>query len=649
MLYIVEYELCALLFLMLVKIQFFRKPRFPSQANRLFGIIMVCACVMVSLDIVSAKTIEASTKVPLWFNQVINLTCYGLQIVFPVLLPLYVLAMIGLLDLKKKKQQLLLAPAFFLLMALLFNPFTGLFFFFDQAQVYHRGPWRIILFIQGFYYFAATLIILQNYRDKIQKRQYKTIWAFVLLISASMLFQALHPRYLITGAAVCLSITMMHFTLQNPGDMLEAMSGVFNYSALLIVLQDLLDKGKKFHLVAVDVEGVKQVNNMFGLLAGNEAIGQIGSFLLAGKKKPFVFRMIGTCFVVISFTESDYQALLSRVESRFQKPWNISGNVLLISAKVRHFSNADFLITPGDVVSLLEIAFYDQPVGDKFSMEIDENLLGSMRRQLAVEAALREALESGEGLRLYFQPIYSLEKKRFTKAEALLRFFHRELGEVSPAEFIPIAEKKGLALKIDEWVVREACWIIQRYGLQTRFDLESIEINLSAAGILHHDLPEKLIEITRNFGIAPSFLSFEVTETAATVTNDVLISCMEQLLQFGFRFVLDDFGSGYANITQVVSLPFYSVKLDRTLLEHTGREQNTAVVFEDTLRMLKHLGMVTVVEGVESGTQLMRVNQLRPDYIQGFYYSRPLPDDRYVSFLSEHWEGGQGPERGPVA
>lgn len=649
MLYIVEYELCALLFLMLVKIQFFRKPRFPSQANRLFGFIMVCACVMVALDIVSAETIEASAKVPTWFNQVINLSCYGLQIVFPVLLPLYVLAMIGLLDLKKKKQLLLLLPAGVLLTALLFNPFTGLFFFFDQAQVYHRGPWRIYLFIQGFYYFAATLIILRNFRDKIQKRQYKTIWAFVLIISAAMLFQAFHPRYLITGAAVCLAITMMHFALQDPGDMLEAMSGVFNYSALLLVLQDLLDQGKKFHLVAVDVDGVKQVNSMFGLLAGNEAIGQIGAFLLTGKGNPFVFRMIGTCFVVISFTDSDYQELLGRVESRFQKPWHISGSDMMISARVRHFSNNRFLITPGDVVSLLETAFYDQPVNDKFSMEIDESLLGSMRRQLAVEAALREALESGEGLRLYFQPIYSLEKKRFTKAEALLRFSHRELGEVSPAEFIPIAEKKGMAVKIDEWVVREACWVIQRYGLQTRFGLESIEINLSAAGILHHNLPEKLIEITRTFGISPSFLSFEVTETAATVTNDSLTSCMEQMLHYGFRFVLDDFGSGYANITQVVSLPFYSVKLDRTLLAHTGREQNTAVVFEDTLRMLKRLGMVTVVEGVESASQLVRVNQLRPDYIQGFYYSRPLPDDRYLSFLAERWGGDRGPESGPVA
>lgn len=634
--YFIDYELCALFFLVIVVIQFLRKPRFPSSANKMFGLILLSTVVVLVLDLVSAKTIEYAAFVPMPFNLTVDYACYALQIAFPVLLPLYVLTITGRLNLKKPIQLLMLTPAIFCLIVLCSNPWTGAFFYFDENLNYFRGPCRVYLFIQGFLYFAVNLIILRINRNRVQKYQYKTIISFILIVTAAMLIQVRYPRYLISGAAIALAVTMTYFTLQNPEEMLESVSGVFNYAALLQFLQNLLDEGKNFQLVAVDVDGIKRINSMFGLNAGNEAIGQIGAFLASGKERPWVFRMMGTSFVAIVHSEAGYRSLLDRVESRFQQTWRIMGSDLMISARLRHFSNAGFLKSSGDVISLLETALYDQPQNVKpgLCLEIDQSMLEAMHRQLAVETALREALESGKGFSIYLQPIYSLEKKTFTMAEVLLRFRHPVLGEISPGEFIPIAEKKGLAAKIDEYVIAEAYRFIRKYRLHKRFGLESIEINLSAAGILQQNLPWRLFEMGRKYGIPPDFLLFEVTETAATITNDVLAGCMDEMLKHGFRFVLDDFGAGYANITQVVNLPFYAVKLDRTLLSRNNTEETNDVVFKDMLFMLKRLHMVTVVEGVETREQLDRVIELRADYVQGFYYSHPLPAEEYIDFLS---------------
>lgn len=602
----------------------------------MFGFLLPCSIVVVILDMVSARTIEYAATVPLPINLFFDYACYALQIIFPVLLPLYVLALTGRLDLKRPLQILLLTPAAICLIVLCSNPWTGAFFYFDESMNYFRGPWRIFLFAQSFFYFAVNLFILRLNRGRVHRYQYNTIVAFVVIVTAALLIQVKYPQYLISGAAIALSVTMMYFTLQNPEEMLESVSGVFNYAALLQYLQNLLDDGRSFQLVAVDVDGIKRINSMFGLNAGNEAIGQIGAFFNSAKEKSWVFRMMGTSFVAIVHSGANYQSLLERVGHRFQLPWRIMGSDIVISARIRHFSNAGFLKSSGDVISLLETALYDQPNHENTGIcqEIDQNMLEAMHRQIIVETALREALDSGKGFSLYLQPIYSLEKKRFTMAEVLLRFRHPVLGEISPGEFIPIAEKKGLAAKIDELVIGEAYRFIRKHRLHSRFGLESIEINLSAAGILQQTLPWKLFEMGRRYGIPSSFLLFEVTETAATITNDILTDCMDEMLRNGFRFVLDDFGSGYANITQVVNLPFYAVKLDRTLLSRNITEENNDVVFKDMLGMLKRLRMVTVVEGVETREQMDRVIELNADYVQGFYCAKPIPAEEYVDFLS---------------
>jgi len=285
---------------------------------------------------------------------------------------------------------------------------------------------------------------------------------------------------------------------------------------------------------------------------------------------------------------------------------------------------------------LIELAFLRETTlnENKMIKEIDNDLLAQIQRHMEIEKVLREALDNDEGFELYFQPIYSVKYQKFNSLEVLLRFNSLKFGSISPGEFIPIAEKTGLILRIDELVMRKSLMFMSKYNVKEILGLSSIEINLSAAEFINDGFYDRFINIYEEYKIDPTVIIFEITETAATISYDVMVEYMNILRKLGIRFAIDDFGKGYANITQVVNLPFSMVKLDRSLLIAKNENQNNAIIFEDLLNMFRKLGMLIVVEGVETLDDINHVTELQADYIQGFYYAKPMPEAELIQFLA---------------
>ncbi|MPM74463.1 putative signaling protein [bioreactor metagenome] len=217
----------------------------------------------------------------------------------------------------------------------------------------------------------------------------------------------------------------------------------------------------------------------------------------------------------------------------------------------------------------------------------------------------------------------------------LLRFQCPEFGFVSPGEFIPIAERTGLILRIDELVMRRSFEFLNRHNVREDLGISTIEVNLSAAEFINQGFYDRFIQIYEHYRVDPDLVIFEITETAATISCEVMIEYMEILNKFGIKFALDDFGKGYANLTQVVNLPFSIVKLDRSLLVGKYEGEKNGIVFEDIMNMFKRLGMAIVVEGVESLEDVNQVIDLNPNYIQGFYYAKPMPENELIPFLKK--------------
>lgn len=638
--YHLEYEICALVFLIIITIKYFEVRHFPGRLNKLFGVILFFAIADLALDIFGSYTIVHANSVAPWINYVVNTTFYSLQVVFLALMTSFVIIMIGLHFLRQKFLMLLMIPVAVYELMILLNPITkSIFYIGDVGGVltYIHGPWFKALYLCGAFYLLVTFVLSVAYRKKLQKKEFTTIICFILVVATAMLLQFTFPDVLLTGVAIAIAILIMFFTMQNPESMLDSISGVFNYSSLMLFLHTQIDEGREMWLIAADVGGIRRINSDYGVRVGNNLIFKIGDFFNSlTKGNACAFHMSGTRFLILANNENTYRNILEKLENRFSTPWNTDSLELSVGITIRYFEEQGFFKTPDEIINLIDIT-YSQMTFDEWGItrSIGNDLLAKAQRQIKVENAIRQALGSGEGFLLNFQPMFCVSEGKYTGAEVLLRLNSPEMGFISPAEFIPVAEKTGLICPIDNLVISKTNNFILRHPELKELGLKHLHINLSAMEF-SKDLDGLIDSIVSTNAVSPEMLCFEVTETAAVIHRHILESFMQKMIGFGYRFALDDFGTGYANISLLAQLPFSMVKLDRSLL--VSDMETERILFEDLLRMFRRMNLKTVVEGVETHEQAQRTSQLGADHIQGYFFCRPLPESEFMDFIQAQYQ-----------
>ena len=254
-------------------------------------------------------------------------------------------------------------------------------------------------------------------------------------------------------------------------------------------------------------------------------------------------------------------------------------------------------------------------------------------RTLMLEGALRRALERNQ-LALHYQPQRSLKTGRIIGVEALLRWQHPELGMVSPAEFIPIAEKSGLILPIGEWVMRTAVQQLARWmagGLPSMI----MAVNISAIQFRHPNLPDLVTRILQDAGVNPECLELELTEGVASNDPNRAIAIMADLRSRGVRMSIDDFGTGYSSLNYLKRFPVYKLKIDKSFVQDIMTKMEDWAIVNAIIRMASSLGLQTIAEGVETQEQLEALRAQGCDEVQGYFCSRPLPALECEKFLRE--------------
>jgi EAL domain-containing protein (putative c-di-GMP-specific phosphodiesterase class I) len=236
---------------------------------------------------------------------------------------------------------------------------------------------------------------------------------------------------------------------------------------------------------------------------------------------------------------------------------------------------------------------------------------------------------------VFLQPIYSVEQERFVSAEALARIRNADGSILPPGQFIPVAEETGLVDQLGERVFEKVCQFIQRERMW-ELGLEYIEVNLSVIQCESHTLAARYQAIMEQYGIKPSMINLEVTESASIRRRNVLMYNMDKMIKYGVSFSLDDFGNGESNLNYIVEMPVEIVKFDRDMTKSYFENSKGKLVMETATRMILDLGLKIVSEGVETEEQLETMKKLGVQYIQGYYFSKPLPEDEFVRFVKEH-------------
>jgi EAL domain-containing protein (putative c-di-GMP-specific phosphodiesterase class I) len=254
-------------------------------------------------------------------------------------------------------------------------------------------------------------------------------------------------------------------------------------------------------------------------------------------------------------------------------------------------------------------------------------------RTLQLANAMHHALARGE-FHLHYQPQVSLQDGRVVGAEALLRWQHPELGALSPAEFIPIAEDSGQILPIGEWVLQTAVTQLKRW-LDAGLPPMVVAVNLSAVQFRHPNLLERVTRILEVAALPPQFLELELTEATAMDDPLAAIALMNQLHERGIRMSIDDFGTGYSSLSYLKKFNIYKLKIDQSFVHDISNDPDDKAIVTAIINLASSLGMQTIAEGVETAGQMAFLRLQGCDEVQGYYFSKPMPADQFEAYVRQ--------------
>jgi EAL domain-containing protein (putative c-di-GMP-specific phosphodiesterase class I) len=240
-----------------------------------------------------------------------------------------------------------------------------------------------------------------------------------------------------------------------------------------------------------------------------------------------------------------------------------------------------------------------------------------MKARRSLELALRTALAHGE-FELHYQPVISLDDRRITCCEALVRWRHPERGIVSPTEFIPVAEEIGLIGPLGEWVLRQACADAAQWPADVK-----VAVNLSAIQVMNQNLVAVVVGALAAAGLPASRLEVEITESVLMQNSEATLTILHRLRELGVKISMDDFGTGYSSLSYLRSFPFDKIKIDRCFISGLSTGDDSVAIVLAIAGLAKHLGISTTAEGVETRQQLQQVKALGCSEMQGFLFSPP--------------------------
>ncbi|WP_187119015.1 sensor domain-containing protein [Bacillus marasmi] len=418
----------------------------------------------------------------------------------------------------------------------------------------------------------------------------------------------------------------------------DVLTGLPNRLSFIETLNQMIITHPKLAICFLDMDRFKLVNDTYGHAFGDELLKEFVARLqvCVGDRCICLSRQSGDEFIFISpyYHITKVEKLAELIQQSLTKPFYINGKEIFITASIGISLFPDQSTDVGELIRKADIAMYKAKNngGNKYVIFQDRQE-ESVIEKLKIENALRRAVEQDE-FRLYYQPKINVSTGHVYGMEALIRWYHPELGIVSPDRFIPVAEQTGLINEIGEWVLWTACqknMLLLEQGYRL-----SVSVNVSIIQLIRQGFVENLRNILAETGLPPHFLELEITETVAIQHKDYVHEVLHFLKEMGVKIAIDDFGTGYSSMIYLKEIPVDTVKIDRSFVTEMNQNLFDLKVIEAIISVSQSLNLSVIAEGVETYEQLELLKSKNCDSVQGFIFSKPLPEQELELFLHKN-------------
>lgn len=422
----------------------------------------------------------------------------------------------------------------------------------------------------------------------------------------------------------------------------DELTGLPNRSFLSSYFQKLIYNAEKINrtiaVLFIDLDRFKVVNDTLGHSVGDLLLKQVAIRLMdCVRKNDTIARQGGDEFIILldNTTKKETKLIANKILRIVSYPFSLSGNEVYITPSIGISLYPQDGIEIETLIKNADMAMYDAKGKGKnnyrfYSARVDENNI----RRGQVETKLRRALQNHE-FQVFYQPKICLHTNEIMGFEALIRWNEPELGMISPAEFIPIAEETGLIVPIGNWVLKEACKQ-NKVWQDAGYPPMRICVNLSARQFQTESFVNTVKSILKKTNLDPQYLDLEITETLAMYNVEKSIEILHALKSLGVYLALDDFGTGFSSLSYLIKLPIHAVKIDRSFIQDLHKYDQSKDVVKAIIQVARNLNKMVVAEGVETKEQLEFLRLQQCDAVQGYYFSRPLPAAQAEELLEKH-------------
>ena len=627
-------QLVALCVVLVVTIEFFQYRRVKLLSTELFEGFLGLSIFCIVCDI---GCIYASFH-PQYFSILINRIIHQFFFASLSLVAFYVFIYIDLRGRKVKNYSTLelLLRAIPLIIAILGILFGDINYSVSVKGAYSYGTLVNIVYIMSATYCVMAIAVLAY---AVKNRHLVVKYDFIFCFAAWLfiaIYQYLVPTASLISLAIALIVMFVYISFENSKENEDKdIHSLLSRNAFEMVIDELFGENKNFYVICFSMQNTTSLRSTYSLSTCLDCIAKSVKSIPDFSNRN-IFRISEFSFGFILFSKEELTDWSAR--------YKVSDKALLIE---------DSSIQPTYIVSAVEcptsadnaeslfslISFcqsHYEAQNDHSVLIVDKEIADKRNYIHSVERLIQRAVDE-DGFYVVYQPIINTKTNRCESAEALVRLKDtKSFGFISPEVFIPVAERRGLISMIGDQVFSKVCQFIKDNEVE-KLGLKYIEVNLSGIQIADPSIPFRLHRTVKSYGLDPKMINLEVTETALVRSGKVALDNMEKLKSFGYKFSMDDFGTGYSNLSQVAAVKYDLVKMDKSLIwpafEPNNEQARTIMIA--CIKMFHTLGISVVAEGVETSEQAEVLAANGVEFLQGYHYSKPVKEDKFLEFVQE--------------